>query len=120
MLDQGLLSAGEGKRFTVTAAGAHWFSVKLGIEAAALKPGRHGIACGCLDWTERRYHLAGPLGASLLQRCLDRSLLNRDKRPRTVTLTSAGADFVNRELGLKCRPLIGPAQGSAGGWRIDP
>src|SRR5437870_3544175 len=63
--DRMLLTRGEGKRFSVTPAGARWFADKLGIDTEALKPARLGIACGCLDWTERRYHLAGPLGASL-------------------------------------------------------
>jgi DNA-binding transcriptional ArsR family regulator len=49
--DRMLLCPGEGKRFSVTPAGAQWFADKLGIETDSLTPARHGIACGCLDWT---------------------------------------------------------------------
>jgi DNA-binding transcriptional ArsR family regulator len=100
--DRMLLVPGEGKRFLVTPAGARWFADKLGIEVGALKPARHGIACGCLDWTERRYHLAGPLGASLLRRCFDLGLLRRGKEHRAVRVTAAGARFLARELGVNC------------------
>jgi DNA-binding transcriptional ArsR family regulator len=98
--DRMLIVPGEGKRFLVTPAGAQWFADKLGIEVGALKPARHGIACGCLDWTERRYHLAGPLGASLLRRCFDLGLLRRGKERRAVSVTAAGARFLASELGV--------------------
>jgi DNA-binding transcriptional ArsR family regulator len=98
--DRALLSHGEGKRFSVTPAGAQWFADKLGIEINVLKPARHGIACGCLDWTERRYHLAGPLGASLLRRCFEHGLLRRQKERRAVALTARGMEFFGAELGL--------------------
>ena len=98
--DRMLLAPGEGKRFSVMPAGADWFADKLGIEIATLKLARHGVACGCLDWTERRYHLAGPLGASLLRRCFDLDFLRRQKQHRAVSLTVAGAKFLALELGL--------------------
>jgi DNA-binding transcriptional ArsR family regulator len=98
--DRMLLASDEGKRFSVTPAGAEWFAGKFEIETSTLKPARHGIACGCLDWTERRYHLAGPLGASLLRRCFDLGFLRRQKERRVVSLTVAGATFLALELGL--------------------
>ena len=98
--DRKLLVRGEGKRFSVTPAGAPWFADKLSIEIDALKPARHGIACGCLDWTERRHHLAGPLGAALLRRSFDLGFLRRGKEHRAVTLTATGAKFLARELGV--------------------
>ena len=101
--DRTLLVPGEGKRFSVTPAGARWFADKLSIEIDALKPARHGIACGCLDWTERRYHLAGPLGAVLLRRSFDLGFLRRGKEPRAVKLTGTGAKFLAVELGVNCR-----------------
>jgi DNA-binding transcriptional ArsR family regulator len=98
--DRMLIARGEGKRFSVTPAGAEWFVEKLAIQTPELKPARHGIACGCLDWTERRYHLAGPLGASLMRRCFELGLLRRQKERRAVSLTVAGAAFLAQELGL--------------------
>ena len=100
--DRMLLVPGEGKRFSVTPAGTQWFADKLSIEIGALKPARHGIACGCLDWTERRYHLAGPLGAVLLRRSFDLGFLRRGKEPRAVKLTVTGAKFLALELSVNC------------------
>jgi hypothetical protein len=74
----------------------------LSIEIDALKPARHGIACGCLDWTERRYHLAGPLGTVLLRRCFDLGFLRRSNEPSAVELTVTGAKFLALELGVNC------------------
>jgi DNA-binding transcriptional ArsR family regulator len=99
--DRMLIACGQGKRWSVTGAGVKWFTERFAIETSALKPARHGIACGCLDWTERRYHLAGPLGAALLRRCFDLDLLRRQKGPRAVSLTVAGAKFMALELGLR-------------------
>ena len=99
--DRMLLVAGEGKRYSVTPAGAQWFADKLSIEIDALKRARHGIACGCLDWTERRYHLAGPLGAVLLRRSFDLGFLRRGNEPRAVKLTVTGAKFLELELGVR-------------------
>ena len=100
--DRMLIAPGEGKRFSVTPTGVDWFAGKFGIVATELKPARHGIACGCLDWTERRYHLAGPLGASLLRRCFDLGFLRRGKEPRAVKLTVTGEKFLALELGGNC------------------
>jgi DNA-binding transcriptional ArsR family regulator len=101
--DRMLLCPGEGKRFSVTPAGAQWFADKLGIETDSLRPARHGIACGCLDWTERRYHLAGPLGAVLLRRSFDVGFLRGGEERRSVHLTLAGSAFFLSELGLNLR-----------------
>lgn len=45
----------------------------------------------CMDWTEQRHHLAGALGAAMLQAMLDRGWLQRRPAPREIALTQAGA-----------------------------
>lgn len=102
--DRMLLSRVDAKRFSLTPAGTQWFLDNLGIETASLKPARHGIACGCLDWTERRYHLAGPLGATLLRCSFDHGFLRRGKERRSVHLTPTGSAFFASKLGLNSRP----------------
>lgn len=97
----GLLTPAGGKRLDVTAAGVTWFAAVPGIDVAALRPGRQGIACRCLDWTERRHHLAGPLGTRLLQRCCDLGWLARTPRSRAVQLTGRGRDSLREQLGLR-------------------
>lgn len=44
----------------------------------------------CMDWSERRWHLAGVLGAALLQRCLDLGWVDRALEGRAVTVTEKG------------------------------
>ncbi len=67
-----------------------------GIDIAAVeRPGRP--ACrACLDWSERRHHLAGRLGAALLQNFQQRGWARRDEGGRTLRFSRAGqAGFEN-------------------------
>lgn len=97
--DRGFVAPAEGKRLSVTPQGAAWFSGVLTIDVAALKPGRQGVAYRCLDWTERRHHLAGPLGTLILQRCGALGLLMRTQS-RAVKVTARGQDFLRVQLGV--------------------
>jgi len=95
-----LLAPAEGKRLDVTTAGATWFAAVLGIDVNALRPGRQGIACRCLDWTERRHHLARPLGSQVLRRCCDLGWLTRTPGSRAVQLAPPGRDSLRQQLGI--------------------
>lgn len=97
---RGLLAPAEGKRLDVTPAGISWFAAVLGTDVTALRPGWHGIACHCLDWTERRHHLAGPLGVQVLRRCCDLGWLTRTPGSRAVQLTRSGRDSLRQQLGI--------------------
>lgn len=94
-----LIRAGDDKRVTVTRNGHAWFS-ELGIEVGELRPGRYGIARACLDWTERRHHLAGPLGTSLLTRLGELRWLRREPVSRTVRITPSGRRELQHRLGI--------------------
>jgi hypothetical protein len=73
----------------VTPAGER-FLCEFGVDLAP-KPGRARLFCRpCLDWSERRYHLAGRLGAELLRRCVELGWLARQRDTRAVRLTPAG------------------------------
>jgi DNA-binding transcriptional ArsR family regulator len=99
--NRGLIAAaGEGKRVDVTQAGVKWFETVFAVNVRKLRPGRHGLACRCLDWTERRHHLAGPLGAQLLQRCCDLGWLTRTPQSRAVQLTRKGSNNLRIQLGI--------------------
>ncbi|HLH02654.1 MAG TPA: helix-turn-helix domain-containing protein [Bryobacteraceae bacterium] len=64
----GLISALDGKAFDVTERGRAWFA-ELGISLPhADEKKRHKLARQCLDWTERRPHIAGTLGVALCKR----------------------------------------------------
>ncbi len=97
-----LLVPGEGKRLKVTDAGEHWFADMFGVKTGSLRPGRHGIACCCLDWTERRHHVAGPLGAALLRCCRERGWIRQARHhTRAVELSAAGMTWVRETLGVR-------------------
>lgn len=97
----GVIMPGEGKRLNVTTSGEKWLADLLGIETARLRPGRHGIACRCLDWTERRHHVAGPLGAALLRRCRELGWITQaGASARAVKLSPPGAAWMRETLAV--------------------
>jgi DNA-binding transcriptional ArsR family regulator len=98
--EHGFLVATVSKRLEVTPEGMAWFAMTFGIDVAALQPGRHGVACRCLDWTERRYHLAGPLGSHLLKRLLELGWLARARDTRALKVTPRGRRSLRAELGI--------------------
>jgi DNA-binding transcriptional ArsR family regulator len=63
LMDRAIIT--DEKAPTVTAAGTKFFA-GLGIDVAALAHGRRPVCRRCLDWSERRDHLGGALGATLL------------------------------------------------------
>jgi DNA-binding transcriptional ArsR family regulator len=99
LIERGLLAIGRDKRFDVTPAGAAWFESQ-GLDVAALRPGRHGIARQCLDWTERRHHLAGPLGTAFLDMLCARHWLRRTRSSRAIQITPDGWAALNDQFGL--------------------
>ena len=62
----------------------------LGVDLAAARDRRRPLVRDCLDWTERRHHLAGAAGAALFATLLERGWLARGSRPRSVRVTTAG------------------------------
>ncbi len=82
-----LVSAG--RDFHVTVSGEQ-FLAELGLDVAAIRAQRRIFARQCLDWSERRPHLGGALGAALAARCLARKWIRRAPEGRKVVVTSAG------------------------------
>jgi len=85
--------------FIPTAAGEAWFT-DFGVDLAALRRRRRQFAPRCLDWSERRDHLAGALGAALAERLQENGWIARQKHSRVVTLTEAGRAGLAERLGL--------------------
>jgi hypothetical protein len=71
-------------------------SLGLDLDAVARTAARHGGGGGrvfcrpCLDWSERRPHVAGRLGAALCARCLDRGWVRRIPGTRALDVTPEG------------------------------
>jgi DNA-binding transcriptional ArsR family regulator len=92
---RGLLRQDTG--FALTDAGLGWFDAA----AIPLKPaGRRPLARACLDWTERRPHLAGVAGAALCRHALDAGWCVRIGSERAVKLTPTGEDALSGLLGI--------------------
>jgi DNA-binding transcriptional ArsR family regulator len=83
----------------VTEAGQR-FLAGLGIDLHVAGKGRRHLCRACLDWTERRPHIGGGLGAALAERLLTLGWIIRAKDSRAVTLTAAGERGLNDSLGL--------------------
>lgn len=73
----------------VTKAGAR-FLVQFGAELNAKSAGRRIFCRACLDWSERRYHVAGFVGAEIWRRCLELGWLRQTRGSRAVQVTAAG------------------------------
>jgi DNA-binding transcriptional ArsR family regulator len=89
----------------VTAAGEQ-FLARLGISVEApahgARPARTSrpLCRPCLDWSERRWHLAGRLGAALCRHCLDRGWVRRRSAERALDITPSGARAFREVFGV--------------------
>ncbi|MDM4721907.1 helix-turn-helix domain-containing protein [Micromonospora sp. WMMA1363] len=95
MTGRGLLDWERG--LTLTGIGTVWLS-ELGI-ASALATRRPPVR-SCLDWTERRPHLAGAVGAAICRHAFDSRWITRIGTSRAVALTDAGRRALQDHLGL--------------------
>jgi DNA-binding transcriptional ArsR family regulator len=73
----------------------------LGIDVAAARSSRRRFAFPCLDWSERRPHIGGALGAALLKMALQRHWLTKDLDSRAVRVSRRGAQEMKRLLDLE-------------------
>lgn len=92
----------EGRGFKLMLAGELWLE-EFGVDWRALKTTKRSFAPQCLDWTERRYHIAGALGSALLSRMLELGWLKKAWVPRLIRLTTKGEVELNRHLSLTVR-----------------
>ncbi len=63
---------------------------RIGIDVPALKSSRRPLCRSCLDWSERRAHLAGSLGKALLSNFLDKGWARRTAQSRSVVFSPEG------------------------------
>ncbi len=79
----------DGENLAVTSSGRQAIS-ELGIDLEKLAPSRRPLCKSCLDWSERRSHLAGTLGKALFQHFLDNGWARRSSESRAVLFTPEG------------------------------
>ena len=85
--DGGLLAAGDS--FEITPAGERFFA-GWSIDVDALKRSSRPLCRACLDWSERRFHLGGALGAAILQRLFALRWARRELDSRAVVFSASG------------------------------
>ncbi|MFJ8362628.1 ArsR/SmtB family transcription factor [Streptomyces sp. NPDC093984] len=100
LTERGLLRQDTG--FALTDAGLAWFDT-AGIRLD--RKGRRPLARACLDWTERRPHLAGVAGAALCRHALDAGWCVRIGSERAVKVTAKGEHALSQWLGIKATAL---------------
>lgn len=84
----------------LTTAGSTWLTTTLGVEEAALARARRPLTRPCLDWTERRTHLAGPAATLLHRRLLTLGWTTRSGTGRAIRLTPTGTTALAEALAL--------------------
>jgi len=93
-------TGGDDETYEVSSSGASAFAA-LGIDLGAARSLRRRFAFGCLDWTERRFHLGGSLGAALLALALKRRWLVQDLDSRALRVTVGGRRELLGRFGLQ-------------------
>ena len=94
MIARGDIEASQGALILSPAGQARLDQLGVPNESKGLRP--------CLDWTERRHHMSGPLANSMLNWFLEQNWLRRSDTPRVLTLTRKG------EVGFKTHFGVGP------------
>jgi DNA-binding transcriptional ArsR family regulator len=82
----------------ITSAGARFFT-RFGIALPGRSSRRHFCRL-CLDWTERRQHLAGPVGAAMTKRYFELGGMERMKQGHAVVVTPAGRRGLRQTFGI--------------------
>lgn len=99
----GWLSAipnGSASAYDLSLEGTRAFEA-LGIDIEATRRLRRRFACACLDWSERRPHVGGALGAALLRIALKRKWVVQDLDSRALSVTSLGRREMHTRFGLQ-------------------
>ena len=95
---QGWLTEAE-TDFELTEKGAAGFA-EFGVDLPSLRRQRRAFARRCLDWSERRAHLAGSLGAAVMTRMMEIHWVERDAADRTMLITPRGAAGLRERFGV--------------------
>jgi DNA-binding transcriptional ArsR family regulator len=102
MTARDLLSVTDG--MAMTEAGLGWLS-DLDIEVQTLRLAKRPMVRPCLDWTERRPHLAGSVGAAICARFFDRGWIKRIGSDRAVRVTPSGRRAFQDQLGVRATEI---------------
>jgi DNA-binding transcriptional ArsR family regulator len=113
LVRQRLIAPGDGA-FTITPRGRERLAQALDLDVEAVLGARRATARACVDWSERRPHVGGALGAALLDELLRRRWLTRaagrtgaaggGTRARVLRVTPSGRAGLRDALGVELAP----------------
>jgi len=112
LLDAGWLVEVDGQDYRLSESGEALFE-GLGIDVSALALQRRRFACPCLDWSMRRPHLGGALGAAVLQLAIQRKWVTQDLDSRALAVTAKGCREMVGRLGVSAERGGEPADAIA-------
>jgi DNA-binding transcriptional ArsR family regulator len=87
----------------ITTAGDRFFA-EFGIELPTLRSARRHLCRLCLDWTERRPHIAGAVGAAMTKRYFDLGWMERMRSSHAVLVTPLGRRGFQKTFGIDASP----------------
>ena len=88
------------REYQIGLRGNEWFA-KIGLEINGLRRSRRSFATKCLDWTERKPHIAGALGAAIFSRLVALGWIARRSNTRAVRITQLGSLEFHERLGIR-------------------
>lgn len=94
------LKIGRGNAYDLTDEGTQALEA-LGVDVAEARTLRRHFASACLDWSERRPHIGGAIGAALLQLALRKRWVSQELDSRALTVTSLGRREMMTRFGLQ-------------------
>jgi DNA-binding transcriptional ArsR family regulator len=97
--DKKIISKSDG-HYIITKKGWNWLE-EFGINNDVLTNKRRPLTRQCLDWSERRPHLAGQLGALLLERMLEKKWFRKMKFSRELVITAKGSQEIYELLRIE-------------------
>jgi DNA-binding transcriptional ArsR family regulator len=89
----------QGQNFSVTSEGNEFFST-LGIPTETKRGNRRRFACPCLDWSQRKAHLGGALGAALLTWMRRSGFITASRESRAVLVTEKGVRALDHQFAI--------------------
>lgn len=108
LLEAGWLIDVDGQGYRLSESGEALFE-SMGVDVQALAAQRRRFACPCLDWSMRRPHLGGALGAALLQLAIKRKWVVQDLDSRALGLTAGGRREMAGRFGVSADIDVKPS-----------
>lgn len=88
------------------------FLERIGVNTGAFLHSKRALCRPCLDWSERRMHLGGAIGAAICQHSLAKDWVRRIKDTRAVSITPKGQREFREQFGVKLPTLFFEGVGS--------